>query len=60
MIYKCVFFRLIDQFVEGGVIWDNVIIVCKQAMNPEDDSRGPVRVALEYNHNAKVQVDLKK
>jgi len=25
-------------------------------MNPDDDSRGPLRVAMEYNHNAKVQV----
>jgi hypothetical protein len=50
------FFRLIDLFTDGSEIWDNVIIVCKQSMNPDDDSRGPLRVAMEYNHNANVQV----
>jgi hypothetical protein len=48
--------RLIDQFTEGSEIWDNVIVVVKQSMNPDDDARGPLRVAMEYDHASKIQV----
>jgi len=49
-------FRLINEFVDKNAIWDNVIIVVKQAMSLDDDSRGPLTVALDYNPYSKLQV----
>ncbi|CAB4065683.1 unnamed protein product [Lepeophtheirus salmonis] len=46
---------IIDLF-KPGEIWNNVIIVLKQSMNPENDGKGALRAALEYNAYANIQV----
>jgi len=30
-------------------IWRNVIIVCKQSRNPEDDAQGAIGAARQFN-----------
>ena len=47
--------KLIDKFAPG-IIWNKVIIVVKQSLNPQADSRGAVSAALEYNSHAQIQV----
>ena len=38
--------KLIDKF-NPGAIWDNVIIICKQARNPEKDAQGALTLGME-------------
>ena len=40
-------------------IWSNVIIVCKQSRNPEDDGQGAISAARGFNSNAGFAYDLK-
>ena len=47
--------KLIEKFAPK-VVWNNVIIVVKQSMSPEDDGRGAMTAALDYNANANVQL----
>lgn len=47
--------KLIDMFAPGRV-WNNVIIICKQSMSPEDDGRGALAAALELNPHANIQL----
>ncbi len=39
--------RLIDLF-KPKEIWSNVVIVCKQSRNPEDDSQGALAAARQF------------
>ena len=43
--------RLIDLFKPGD-IWHNVVIVCKQSRNPEDDAQGALAAARQFNPRA--------
>ena len=47
--------KLINKLIEKR-IWGRVIIVCKQSMNPEQDTRGALKAALDYDAYANVQV----
>ena len=47
--------KLIDKLLEKK-IWGRVIIVCKQSMNPDQDTRGALKAALDYDTYANVQV----
>ena len=47
--------RLINKFAPID-IWDRVVILVKQSMCPEEDGRGALSAALEFNAYAKVQV----
>ena len=47
--------KLIDKLLEKK-IWGRVIIVCKQSMNPDQDTRGALTAALEYDTYANVQI----
>lgn len=40
----------------AGSIWGRTIIACKQAMNPEQDTRGAVAAALDHDPFANIQV----
>ena len=46
---------LIDMF-KPKEIWNNVVIVLKQSMNPENDGKGALRAALEYDPHSKLQI----
>lgn len=46
--------RLIDKFCPKDV-WNNVIIVAKQSMSPDDDCRGSLAAALDFHHRANIQ-----
>lgn len=43
--------RLIDLF-KPKEIWHNVVIVCKQSRNPEDDAQGALAAARQFNPHA--------
>ena len=47
--------KLIDKFAPKE-IWDKVVIIVKQSMVPNEDGRGALAAALEYNVNANVQI----
>jgi len=47
--------KLIDMFAEKD-IWNNVIIICKQSMNPEYDARGAIQASCNYNNLPKLKV----
>jgi len=47
--------QFIDQFGHKK-IWDNVIIICKQAVNPDHDAAGALRAAQHFNSAAKTKV----
>jgi hypothetical protein len=47
--------HLINLFKESK-IWKNVIIVCKQSRNPEDDTQGALAAAKMFNPDAQVPV----
>jgi len=40
--------RLIDMFLEGGRIWENVIIVAKQSLSPGVDCQGALEAARRF------------
>ncbi len=46
---------LIDRFAPKE-IWNNCIIIVKQSMSPDDDGRGAMRAALDFNAHANVQL----
>jgi hypothetical protein len=37
-------------------IWNNVLIICKQSRNPEDDAQGALAAAKLFNPSAKIPV----
>jgi GTP-binding protein EngB required for normal cell division len=47
--------KLINKLIDKR-IWGRVIIVCKQSMNPEQDTRGALKAALDYDAYANVQI----
>ena len=47
--------KLIEKFAPK-IVWNNVIIIVKQSMSPEEDGRGALTAALEYNSKANVQL----
>ena len=47
--------KLINKFAPKEV-WNNVIVITKQSMSPEDDGRGAMAAALEYHSGANVQL----
>eukprot|EP00090_Calanus_glacialis_P001173 TRINITY_DN10814_c0_g1_i2.p1 TRINITY_DN10814_c0_g1~~TRINITY_DN10814_c0_g1_i2.p1 ORF type:complete len:420 (-),score=100.19 TRINITY_DN10814_c0_g1_i2:746-2005(-) len=47
--------QFIDQFAHK-TIWDNVIIICKQAVNPTHDAAGALRAAQEFNPTSTAKV----
>lgn len=47
--------KLINLFADKD-IWDNVIILCKQAMNPEHEARGALNAGYAFHSMSKVQV----
>ena len=47
--------KLINLFAEKDV-WDNVIIICKQAMNPEHEARGALNASYAFHSMSQVQV----
>ena len=47
--------KLIDKFAPKDV-WNNVIVIAKQSMCPEDDGRGALAAALEHHLGANVQL----
>ena len=47
--------QFIDK-LQPREIWDRVIIVCKQSMNPERDGLGAIKTAEEFNPDVKVRV----
>lgn len=42
--------KLIDKF-KPGEIWNNVVIICKQARNPDKDAQGALKIAEEFLEN---------
>ena len=47
--------RLIDLF-KPKEIWQNVMIICKQSRNPEDDAQGALAAARQFNPKAQPPV----
>lgn len=47
--------KLIDKFSPKDV-WNNVIVIVKQSMSPEDEGRGALAAALEHNSRANIPV----
>ena len=47
--------KLIDKFAPTE-IWNNVIILVKQSLNPEEDGRGALSAALDFNAKARTQL----
>ena len=47
--------KLIEKFAPKE-IWNKVVIIVKQSMTPQEDGRGAMAAALEYNTNANVQI----
>ena len=47
--------KLINMFAEKE-IWNNVIIICKQSMNPEFDSQGALNAGYAFNSLSKMQI----
>ena len=47
--------KLIEKFAPK-IVWNNVIIIVKQSMSPDEDGRGAITAALEYNSRANVQL----
>ena len=47
--------RLIDLF-KPKEIWHNVLIVCKQSRNPEDDAQGALAAARQFNPKAQLPI----
>lgn len=47
--------RLINQFADKA-IWNNVIIVCKHALNAEHEATGAMKAAYYYNPLSKMQI----
>ena len=37
-------------------IWNNVLIICKQSRNPQDDAQGALAAAKVHNATAKIPV----
>lgn len=47
--------RLIDLFKPKD-IWQNVLIICKQSRNPDDDAQGALAAARQFNPRAEPPV----
>lgn len=47
--------KMIDLFRPGD-IWNNVIIICKQSRNPEEDVQGALAAARHFNSKAEPKV----
>ena len=47
--------KMIDLF-SPGEIWNNVVIICKQSRNSEEDAQGAIAAAKAFNINAEPKV----
>ncbi|XP_040569415.1 uncharacterized protein [Lepeophtheirus salmonis] len=47
--------HLINQFADKR-IWNNVVIICKQAIKAEKEGAGALRAAYDFNKTSKVQI----